>query len=195
MQNSLAIGKRAFTVAVAAMTIVWSVGVSALVAPLTASAASASDLVKGTTLSTVYYYANDGKRYPFPNEKTYFTWYSDFSSVQTISDSSLAAIPMGSGNIAYRPGSRWIKIPSDAKTYAVPPNGQIHWIESEDVAVGLGGASWNTFVDDCPEVYFTNFTVGPSLVSASSGYNGMLLSSAGKNYLIWDGQKREVSAS
>ena len=53
MQNSLAIGKRAFTVAVAAMTILWSVGVSAFVAPLTASAASAGDLVKGTTLSTV----------------------------------------------------------------------------------------------------------------------------------------------
>ena len=35
---------------------------------------SAGDLIKGESFSSVYYYAPNGKRYVFPNEKTYFTW-------------------------------------------------------------------------------------------------------------------------
>src|SRR3989344_7131416 len=128
MTHSLRIGKRALTLAVAGATILWSVGVSAFVAPLTARAAVAGDRIKGTTLSTVYYLASDGARYAFPNEKTYMTWFSDFSGVQTMSDSALAAIPLA-GNVVYRPGSNWIKIQSDPKTYAVTPQGQIRWIE------------------------------------------------------------------
>ena len=75
MNDSLRMGKRTLSIAVATATILWSVGFSAFVAPLTARAASPGDLVKGTTLNTVYYYGADGKRYAFPNEKTYLTWY------------------------------------------------------------------------------------------------------------------------
>lgn len=189
MNQSLTL-KRSLTIAVAAATILWAAGFASIVAPLTARAASPGDVVKGTTLSTVYYYAADGERYAFPNEKSYFTWYSDFSGVKTISDTELAAIPLA-GNIVYRPGSRWIKIQSDPKTYAVTPQGQIRWIESETVAEGLAGTDWNTFIDDVPDVFFVDYTVGPSLVSASSGYNGMLLE--GSTYLLWDGAKRLVT--
>jgi hypothetical protein len=194
MTDSLRIGKRAFTVAVATMTALWSIGLSAFVTPLTAHAASAGSLIKGTTLSTVYYLGSDGSRYAFPNEKAYFTWYTDFSGVQTMSDSALAAIPLA-GNIVYRPGSHWIKIQSDPKTYAVTPQGQIRWIETEAVAQGLAGANWNKFIDDVADVFFVDYTVGASLTSASNGYNGMLLSNGGNNWLIWNGQKRMVSTA
>lgn len=194
MTDSLRIGKRALTTAVAAATILWSVGFAAFVAPMTASAASAGDVIRGTTLSTLYFLASDGKRYAFPNEKTYMSWYSDFSGVQTLSDSALAAIPLA-GNIVYRPGARWIKIQSDAKTYAVTPQGQIRWIETEAVAQALAGDNWNTFIDDVPDVFFVDYTVGTSLISASNGYNGLVLEEGGKNYLLWNNQKREVTAS
>lgn len=190
MSETLTIGKRAFASAVAAATILWSVGFAAFVAPLSASAASAGDVVRGTTLSTVYYYSVDGNRYAFPNEKTYTSWYSDFSGVVTMSDAELAAIPLG-GNVVYRPGSRWIKIQSDPKTYAVTPEGVIRWIETEEVAQGLAGASWNTFIDDVADVFFVDYTVGPSLTSASAGYNGALVQ--GSTYLLWGGAKRLVS--
>src|SRR3989338_4864526 len=127
MTNSLT--KRALTVAVAAATILWSVGFAALV-PQSASAATYGDLIKGTTLSTVYYYGSDGQRYSFPNEKTFFSWYNDFSGVVTMSDAELANITLA-GNIVYRPRSRWIKIMSDNKTYAVARDGSIRWVESE----------------------------------------------------------------
>ncbi|MFH1405136.1 MAG: hypothetical protein ABIH21_03505 [Patescibacteria group bacterium] len=192
MNNSMTMGRRSIAIVVATATILWAVGFAAFVAPLTAQAASAGDLVKGTTLSTVYYYAGDGNRYAFPNEKSYLSWYSDFSGVVTMTDSELAAIPLG-GNVVYRAGSRWVKIQSDPKTYAVTPNGQIRWIESQEVAEGLAGANWNTMIDDVPDVFFVDYTVGSSLTDASAGYNGALVASGGSNYLIWNGEKRVVS--
>lgn len=190
MTNSLT--KRALTVAVAAATILWSVGFAALV-PSTASAASYGDLIKGTTLSTVYYYGSDGQRYSFPNEKTFFSWYNDFSGVVTMSDAELANITLA-GNVAYRPGSRWIKITSDEKVYAVAKGGTIRWVESEAVAKGLAGDNWNQFVDDVPDVFFVDYTVGDSLTSAASAYEGALVKSGSDTYLIWGGKKNKVSA-
>ncbi len=194
MNDSLRMGKRTLSIAVAAATILWSVGFSAFVAPLTARAASPGDLVKGTTLNTVYYYGADSKRYAFPNEKTYLTWYSDFSGVQTLSDSDLAAIPLG-GNVVYRPGAFWVKIQSDPKVYAVSSSGSLRWIETEAVAQGLAGSDWNKFVEDVPDVFFVDYTVGASLTSAASAYDGAVVSSGGSNYLVSGSTKRLVSSA
>jgi len=92
MNDALRVGKKAFTIAIAAATIVWTVGIAALVAP-TAQAVDAGDLIKGETLSTVYYYSEDGTRYIFTTEKGFFSWYEDFSGVTTITDEELADIP------------------------------------------------------------------------------------------------------
>ena len=196
MNEAIQKGKRAFAILLAITTVLWSVGMSMMAAPLTADAQSLStgDIVTGETLSTVYYYASDGQRYAFPNSDTYFSWHSDFSGVQEISDSELAAIPLG-GNIVNRPGSHWIKIQSDPKTYAVTPQGQIRWIESESVAEGLQGSDWNQFIMDVPDVFFTDYTVGPSLTDASDAYNGALVDDGGDTYLIWDGEKRLVTSA
>lgn len=195
MNDALRLGKKSFTVFVAAATILWTVGFAAFVAPLTATAADyeAGDLIKNETLSTVYYYGSDGQRYIFPNEKTYLSWYADFDGVVTISDEELADITMATTNVVYRAGARWIKIESDAKTYAVSTDGTLHWIETEEVAVALAGDNWNTFIDDVPDTYFTNYTVGASLSDASEGYEGMLLDVDGETYLVWDGELRMVS--
>lgn len=182
MTNNITMAKKAFSVAVAATTILWSVGLSAFL-PTAASAASFGDLIKGTTLSTVYYYGSDGQRYAFPNEKTFFSWYNDFSSVKTITDSELAAITLA-GNIAYRAGSRWVKITSDAKVYVVSTKGKIRWVENEATAKGLGGDNWNTHIDDVPDVFFVDYTVGDSLTSATAGYDGMLWTDGTSKYLV-----------
>lgn len=192
MTNSLRL-KKAFTFVVAAATIVATAGLSAFV-PSEASAAEYGDLIKGETLSTVYYYGSDGQRYSFPNEKTYFSWFEDFDNVVEISDEELADITLA-GNIVYRPGTRWVKITSDEKTYAVARNGSIHWIESEEVAEGLAGDAWNTFIDDVPDVFFVDYTVGDSLIDASMGYEGMLWTDASNTYLVWDGMLHNVTSA
>src|SRR3990167_11552322 len=83
---------------------------------------SPGDLIKGQSTSSVYYYASNGKRYVFPNEKTYFTWYTDFSTVKTISDAQLGVIAIG-GNVTYRPGMKMLKITTDPRTYVVDQGG------------------------------------------------------------------------
>jgi hypothetical protein len=192
MSNSLRL-KKAFTFVVAAATIVATAGLTAFV-PSQVSAAEFGDLIKGETLSTVYYYGSDGQRYSFPNEKTYFSWFEDFDGVVEISDEELADITLA-GNIVYRPGSRWVKITSDEKTYAVARDGSIHWIESEEVAEGLAGSDWNTFIDDVPDVFFVDYSVGDSLTDASMGYEGMLWTDGSSTYLVWDGEVRMVSSA
>ncbi|MDX9779316.1 MAG: hypothetical protein RBT30_03705, partial [Patescibacteria group bacterium] len=94
------------------------------------AAAQAGDLIKMDGLSSVYYLGNDGKRYVFPSEAVYFSWYNDFSSVVTIPASELQSYPLGS-NVTMRPGTKLVKITTDPKVYAVGPNGTLHWLQSE----------------------------------------------------------------
>ncbi|MEK7108323.1 MAG: hypothetical protein AAB898_01500, partial [Patescibacteria group bacterium] len=189
------LAKRLFTLAVVAMTILWT-GAAGLVPLVTNAQVSLSegDLIKGSSFSTVYYYDGEG-RWTFPNEKVYFSWHANFNGVRTISDSQLAGIAL-SGNVMQRSGTEWIKITSDPKVYAVSPDGALHWIESESVASALyGGSGWNTFVQDMPDVFFADYSTGASLMSASNLYNGALAEYAGDTFLIWDGVRREVSSA
>lgn len=187
MQNALR--NRVFAVVTIAAMLLGSL--SAVLVPATASAADAGDLIKGESLSTVYYYAPDGMRYTFPNEKTYMTWYQDFDDVETISDSDLADITLG-GNIVYRPGTRWIKIQSDPKVYAVATDGTVHWIETEDVAVDYAGDDWASYVDDVPDVFFVDYDSGTSLTAATA-YDGMMYMDGSDTYISWGGEKLLVS--
>jgi hypothetical protein len=139
--------------------------VSFLAAPAFAAPATGS-LVRASQPS-VYYYGPDGKRYVFPNEKTYKTWYADFGGVVTISDAELAALPIG-GNVTYKPGSRMVKITSDPKVYAVDAGGTLRPIKDEATAIALYGSAWNTMIDDVPDAFFVNYKSGTEISSAAS---------------------------
>lgn len=114
--------------------------------------------------SAVYYVGNDGKRYVFPTEKTYLTWYSDFSGVKEISGTELASYKIG-GNVTYRPGMKMVKITTDPKVYVVVKGGVLKAIPSEAVAKALYGALWNKMIDDVPDAFFVNYKVGTALVT------------------------------
>ena len=146
--------------------------VGGVYAPMQVRAATSSltdiqsgDLVRGQSFSAVYYYGKDGFRYVFPNDKTYFTWYSNFDSVKWLTDADLATIQIG-GNVTYKPGSRMVKINSDPKTYAVDEGGSLRWITSEAVAVASYGSAWNTMIDDVPDAFFSNYDMGSDIEAA-----------------------------
>ncbi len=141
--------------------------------PLAASAATTSafnsgDLIKGSG-STVYYFASNGKRFVFPNEKTYFTWYRDFSTVKQIPDGQLSTIALG-GNVTYRPGRKMIKVTTDPRTYVVDQGGFLRHVNSEQLAQTLYGTSWKSNIDDVPDAFFTNYREGTPIQTASD-YN------------------------
>lgn len=187
----MSILKKIFSSFVTLTTIAWSALAGTLALPSIASAAtlSAGDLIKASG-PAVYYYANDMKRYVFPNEKTYFSWFVDFSSVKTITDGELAAIDIG-GNVTIRPGTKLVKITTDPKVYAVTRCGNLHWVESEAIATALWGSSWASRVVDVPDSFFVNYTIGSSVPTAVHP-DGALVSYAGSasKYVVWSGQKR-----
>ena len=129
-----------------------------LTAPAEAAADNTGKVIKGKGMSTLYYVGEDGKRYVFPNDKTYFSWFEDFSGVEEVDDEDLYDYQLG-GNVRYKPGALLVKIQTDPKVYAVGQNGKLHWIVSEAVARGLYGANWNLLIDDVPDSFFTNYMV------------------------------------
>ncbi|MFH1611073.1 MAG: hypothetical protein ABIA83_00525, partial [Patescibacteria group bacterium] len=126
----------------------------------------AGNLIRGETFTAIYYLGADGLRYVFPNDKTYFTWYTDFSTVKWISDSDLARIQIG-GNVTYKPGVKMVKINSDPKTYAVSAGGTLRHVGSESLAISLYGSNWNKMIDDIADGFFKNYTLGTAIASSS----------------------------
>ena len=137
--------------------------------PMSVSAAvslSADTLIKTADSPTVYYYAADGKRYAFPNNKVYASWFIDFSNITVISADDLAQIPLG-GVVRYRPGVLLLKISTDPKVYAVGGNGTLRWVQTEQLAKALYGDDWNTLIDDLPVAFFVQYFVGLPILSLS----------------------------
>lgn len=169
--------KKLLTYSLVVTTMVWSVGL--LATPLAVGAAVSGDLIKlqcatGASVNdpckAVYYLGADGKRYVFPNEKTYMTWYSNFSGVQTVSSTEMSSYPIG-GNVTYRPGVKMIKINTDPKVYAVAANGTLRWVTTGAIAEALYGALWNKgMVEDVSDAFFVNYTVGAD-INAAGDFN------------------------
>ena len=133
--------------------------------PITALATN-SALQPGTliksTYASVYYYGADGKRYVFPNENTYKTWFINFNIIIPVSDQLLASLPIG-GNVTYKPGTKLIKITTDPKVYYVDKEGTLRWVSSSALAQTLWGTGWYKLVDDVPDAFFVNYKIGAAL--------------------------------
>jgi len=158
------------------------------------AAAQAGDLIKMDGLSSVYYLGNDGKRYVFPSEAVYFSWYNDFSSVVTIPASELQSYPLGS-NVTMRPGTKLVKITTDPKVYAVGLNGNLHWLQSEADAIALYGASWASKVIDVADAFFTNYTISTPLASGTYPAGTLLKNANNASIYYFDGSNYRMVAS
>ena len=167
---------------------------SVVVAP-EAGAAQAGDLIKMDGLSSVYYLGADGKRYVFPNESTYKSWYNDFSGVVTIAQSELESYPLGK-NVTVRPGTKLVKITTNPKVYAVEPNGMLLAIPDEATALALYGANWNKRIIDIADSFFTNYDIATGEASATAYPTGSLVkfgADATVYYIADDGTARAIA--
>lgn len=185
--------RKALVVGVMAVTVL---SVSMLAVPFQVDAAAqAGDLIKMDGLSSVYYLGADGKRYVFPNESTYFSWYSDFSGVVTIPQSELETYPLGA-NVTVRPGTKLVKITTDPKVYAVEPDGNLIHVPSEATAIALYGADWAKRVIDVADSFFTNYTVTGTQVGATAYPTGSLVkfgAAADVYYIDANGDARKIA--
>ncbi|HLD18343.1 MAG TPA: hypothetical protein VJB99_04765 [Patescibacteria group bacterium] len=138
------------------------VATGGFVPPAVAGTVGTGDLIKCPDFSSVYYLADDGNRYAFPNEKIFQSWYEDFSSVKTIACSDLASLRLA-GIVRYREGVRLVKIQSNPMVYAVESDGKLRPLKDERQAILLYGENWKTVVDDLPETFFSKYVVGEML--------------------------------
>ena len=135
----------------------------------TRSALAATDyangsLVKGTP-SAVYFVTSEGKRMAFPNEATYFSWYKDFSTVKTISDEALAALPL-SALVTLKPGLSAVRVESDNAIYAVAHGGILRKIASPELASMIFGSDWDGKAAIVPNAFYESYKIGDEVSGA-----------------------------
>ena len=111
----------------------------------------------------VYFYGTDGKRHAFPNEKVFFTWFENFDTVVTVSQSFMSTISLGK-NVTYHPGTRMVKFQSVPTVYAVSAGGVLRAIASEEVASQLYGTDWNQQIDDISDAFIGNYSFGEKIL-------------------------------
>ncbi len=155
---------------------------------------TAGDVVKGTTSKNVSYFGNDGKRYTFPSNKVFFSWFKDWSKVKTVSDDQLGDIALV-GTMPYRAGTQLVKIQTDPKVYAVEPGGKLRWIETESVAISLYGSAWAKKVRDVdPTIFPYVYKISTDSISVAIYPAGSLVKSGADTYYIVDAtHKRKVT--
>ncbi len=116
--------------------------------------------------TAVYYLGQDAKRHAFPNAKVYFTWYTNFDSVITVSSTVMGNLTIGK-NVTYRPGVRLVKFTTVNKVYAVSKTGGLRWLKDELTAAALFGPDWTTKVDDLDDTLYSNYQFGPMISSVN----------------------------
>lgn len=114
----------------------------------------------------VYYFGDDGKRHAFPNEKVYFTWYTDFDDVIIVTDDYMASLMLGK-NVTYHPGTKMVKFITVNTVYAVGEDGKLRAIGSEEIAASIYGSTWNKKIDDISDAFFGNYKFGDAIDSTS----------------------------
>gem|GEM_PF-2529665 len=139
--------------------------------------------------TTVYYVGMDARRHPFPSAASFLSWYPDFGDVKDVTLEQLSAIPLGSP-IMPRPGTHWVKIQSDPKTYFVSPGYVLHHVADEATAALLGGPDWNRNVVDIEPTFFPRYLQGQSItlqnlqISWPSGALLQTVENPGQTYLM-----------
>jgi hypothetical protein len=129
----------------------------------TGATCTSNTLIKGSS-TAVYYCGANGKRYVFPNQKIYTSWYADFKNVITITDEQLARINLG-GNVTYRPGVRMVKVQTDPRIYVVDKGGVLRYVTTPEIGQSMYGSKWSTYIDDLSEAFFVNYTVGEPITA------------------------------
>ncbi|MFH0814875.1 MAG: hypothetical protein V1902_02225 [Candidatus Falkowbacteria bacterium] len=184
-----------FTGFVVLATIAWAMGL-AMFAPvaIAATTLTAGTLIKPANNTAVYYYGSDSKRYVFPHEKYYKTWYSDFKNITTLSADEIGVIEIG-GNVSIRPGTKLVKFATAPAVYAVEPGSKLKKIGTEAAAKALYGNDWAKNVIDLYDTLYTNYTKQTAELDGTAYPVGAVVKPAGdyKYYVSASGWRKIAS--
>lgn len=139
---------------------------------ISGNAVSSGSLIKKAGSPSLYYVGADGKRYAFPTSDIYYSWYSDFSTVQTVSNEVFSSYTYG-GSVKSKPGTKLIQFVDgetpwnilNPKVYAVGSNGELRHITSAMLAATLFGQNWETKIIPVIELLAKEYTFGENIDS------------------------------
>lgn len=116
-----------------------------------------------TSASNTVYLIQGGNKFAIPSEKTYFTWFSSWSNVSTVSATTLASYA-DAGTATFAPGTK-AKIANDPRVYVVGDDGSLHWITTQTVAASLFGSDWNKGIIEITQQDFVTNALGTPVAS------------------------------
>jgi len=206
MSDVLKFGKKVFTASVVGSTMLWSLGVSALL-PAVANAAvcptlNAGDMVKVSGRAAIYSVNASGKILYFPSGDEFKSWsglsatapnqYAGYITITQDCFDSLSVPSAYPGGVNFRPGSYVVKRPSSDQLYVVLPGNSLAKISLTD-AKALYGATFKTMtVQDAFWPHYVNR--GADVMGTV--HEGLLVSNAGKTWYVASGNTlREVTAA
>src|SRR3989338_7780661 len=201
MSDVLKFGKKVFTASVVGTTMLWSVGVSALL-PAVAIAAvcptlAAGDMVKVSGFPAIYSVNKDTKVMYFPSGDEFKSWNvnESYGGYVTVTQACFDSLPVPSaypGAVNYRAGSWVVKRPSSDQLYVVLPGNSLAKVSMADAKL-LYGNSFKTKV--VADAFWPHYTMRGADV-AGTVHEGMLVSNAGKTWYVDAGNSlREVTAA
>ncbi len=117
--------------------------------------------------TAVYYWGQDGKRHPFPNEDVFFSWYNDFDDVKEIDADEMADIPMGE-TVTLKPGVAVVRFDSSDKVYAVAEGGILrHYLTPSLVAADYGSDWVDKDLVTLSDSFFSDYFIGQDIDSST----------------------------
>lgn len=198
MTNVLKLTKKIFTVGVVATTIVWSLGVAALV-PTVANAATcptlaAGDMVKVTGKPAIYAVDNNLKVRYFDNGDVFKSWrptYGGYISISMDCLDSLGIPSVAPYGVAYHSGSYIVKRASSDQLYVVEPTNTLAKITSA-LATTLYGTGYKVMT--ITDQDWPNYPNRGTDVTEAKAHAGMLVKNGAKTYYVnTDLKLQEVS--
>lgn len=106
--------------------------------------------------NTLYYYGTDNKRYTFPNQDIFKSWFGevDIKTLKIETKETLYKTELG-GNVTLRPGSL-MATETDPNVYLIIKNGQIKVID-QNILNEIYGNNWKRLIYNLPNFYFTQY--------------------------------------
>lgn len=200
----LKLGRKVLTIGTVFSTILWSIGVAALVPSMvladTCPTLQSGALIKVSGRPAIYAVDSNGKVLYFPSGDEFKSWNSNnsYGGYSTITQSCYDALPvptMAPLGVNFRPGSYVVKRPSSDQLYVVEPGNMLATI-TPAAAAALYGSNYKVMT--VADVFFPNYgnTRGAAITDGTKAHPGMLISNAGKTYLVnADGSISEVTSA
>ncbi len=206
MSDVLKFGKKVFTVSVVGTTMLWSLGVAALL-PAVANAAvcptlNAGDMIKVSGHAAIYSVNAAGKVLYFPSGDEFKSWsglsataanqYAGYMTVTQDCFDSLSVPSSYPGAVNYRPGSYVVKRPSSDQLYVVEPGNKLAKVSLADANALYGVGHKTMTVADAFWPHYVNR--GADVAGAVT--EGMLVSNGGMTWYVDSGNVlRQVTAA